>query len=132
MIPFDRALQELGLSEHIFICPVPSGYPSPKLINLVLRKMHGRSYLFEASAAYDEVLDATHAHLERNGLANRPHVKTHKCLEIGRRQLDADDTQVLEPLPGEVMKVTIARGVLGSYNLTIEGRNGLIKVRRVE
>ena len=30
------------------------------------------------------------------------------------------------------MKVTIERGWLGSYNLTIEGRNGLIKVFRIK
>ncbi len=30
------------------------------------------------------------------------------------------------------MKVTIEKGFLGSYNLTIEGRNGLIKVSRIK
>ena len=30
------------------------------------------------------------------------------------------------------MKVTIENGFLGSYNLTIEGRHGLIKVTRLE
>jgi len=48
------------------------------------------------------------------------------------RQLEGDDAQVLEPSPGTVMKVTIARGAFGSYNLTIEGRNGLVRVRRLE
>jgi len=28
--------------------------------------------------------------------------------------------------------VTIERGLLNSYNLTIDGRNGLIRVRRVQ
>lgn len=48
------------------------------------------------------------------------------------RQLDGDDAQVTEPAAGNPMKVTIARGFLGNYNLTIEGRNGLIRVRRLE
>ncbi len=30
------------------------------------------------------------------------------------------------------MKVTVERGALGSYNLTIAGRNGLIKVTRLK
>ena len=48
------------------------------------------------------------------------------------RQLEGDDAQVLEPLPGTTLKVTIARGAFGSYHLTIEGRNGMVRVRRVE
>ena len=48
------------------------------------------------------------------------------------RQIDADDTNVLEPAPGKALKVTIQHGLLDSYNMVIEGRNGLIKVRRVE
>jgi len=48
------------------------------------------------------------------------------------RQLDADNSDVLPPQVGSVMKVTIEVGVFGSYNLTIEGRNGLIKVTRLK
>ena len=48
------------------------------------------------------------------------------------RQLDGDDARVTEPAAGSPMKVTIERGFLGNYNLTIEGRNGLIRVRRLE
>lgn len=48
------------------------------------------------------------------------------------RQIEGDDTYVAEPPPGESLKVTIAKGLFGSYNLTIDGRNTLIKVRRVE
>jgi hypothetical protein len=48
------------------------------------------------------------------------------------RQLDADGSQVLEPAPGTSFEVTIERGLLDSYNLTIGGRNGLIKVRRIQ
>ena len=48
------------------------------------------------------------------------------------RQIDGDDTDVRELLPGKTTKVTIETGFLNSYNLTIEGRNGLIKVRRLK
>jgi len=48
------------------------------------------------------------------------------------RQLDGDDTDVLDPRPGKTMKVAIATGLLGGYNLTIEGRNALIRVRRLK
>jgi hypothetical protein len=48
------------------------------------------------------------------------------------RQIDGDDTDVREPPPGKTMKVTIATGFLNSYTLTIEGRNGLIRVRRLK
>ncbi len=48
------------------------------------------------------------------------------------RQLDADSTELPYPPAGAKMKVTIETGWLGSYNLTIEGRNGLIKVSRMK
>ncbi len=48
------------------------------------------------------------------------------------RQLDADSTNVRDPTPDTKMKITIETGALGSYNLTIEGRNGLIKVSRLK
>ena len=52
------------------------------------------------------------------------------------RQLDGDDTDVQEPQPGKTMKVAIEMGflggLLGNYNLTIEGRSALIRVRRVK
>ena len=50
------------------------------------------------------------------------------------RQLDGDDADVQDPRPGKTMKVTVEMGLslLGNYNLTIEGRNGLIRVYRVQ
>lgn len=48
------------------------------------------------------------------------------------RQLDGDDVRVMDPDPGGVLRVTIEHGALGSYNLVIEGRNGMIRVRRIE
>jgi hypothetical protein len=55
-------------------------------------------------------------------------------LENGQvwRQIDGDGTVVLDPPQGKTMKVLVERGLLGSYNLTIEGRNGLIKVTRLK
>lgn len=48
------------------------------------------------------------------------------------RQLDGDDAQVLEAPNGAPLKVTIERGIFGSYHLMIEGRNGMVRVRRVD
>jgi hypothetical protein len=48
------------------------------------------------------------------------------------RQIDGDSTDVYAPASGEKMKVTIEAGVFNSYNLTIAGRNGLIKVTRLK
>ena len=48
------------------------------------------------------------------------------------RQLDADSSDVLMPAVGSEMKVTIEVGFFNSYNLTIDGRNGLIKVMRLK
>ncbi len=48
------------------------------------------------------------------------------------RQIDGDDAEVQEPPPGTPLKVTIERGIFGSYHLTIDGRNELVRVRRVE
>jgi len=55
-------------------------------------------------------------------------------LENGQvwRQIDGDGTEVLPPAPGTTMKVTIEKGFLGSYNLTVEGRNNLVKVNRLK
>ena len=36
----------------------------------------------------DDNLARWQAHCEGAGLANRPHVKTHKCVEIAKRQLE--------------------------------------------
>ena len=66
--------------------------------------------------------------------AKTPRGKAVFILDNGQvwRQLDADSTNVLEPPSGAKMKVTIEFGFFGSYNLTIEGRNGLIKVTRLK
>jgi hypothetical protein len=48
------------------------------------------------------------------------------------RQSEGDLIDVRAPSPGTPMKVRIETGVLGSYNLMVEGRNGLIKVQRLK
>ena len=48
------------------------------------------------------------------------------------RQIDGDDVRIIEPDPGKPMKVTIEIGFLENYTMTIEGRNGLVRVRRVK
>jgi hypothetical protein len=55
-------------------------------------------------------------------------------LENGQiwRQLEGDTSVVRDPPAGQPMKVTIENGFLGSFNLTIEGRHGLIKVTRIK
>ena len=55
-------------------------------------------------------------------------------LENGQvwRQLPGDTTVIRDPVPGAPMKVTIENGFLGSYNLSIEGRKGIIKVTRLK
>jgi hypothetical protein len=46
------------------------------------------------------------------------------------RQLDSDGSEVTL-VPPRPFKVTIERGAFGAYNLTMEGRNALIKVMRL-
>jgi hypothetical protein len=66
--------------------------------------------------------------------AKTPYGKSVFILDNGQvwRQLDGDITVVRDPAPGTTMKVTIERGLLGSYNLTIEGWPGMIKVSRLK
>jgi hypothetical protein len=66
--------------------------------------------------------------------ARNPRGKSVFILDNGQvwRQLDGDSTVVPDPVPQTTMKVTIEPGFMGSYNLTIEGRTGLIKVSRLK
>ena len=54
-------------------------------------------------------------------------------LENGQiwRQLQGDTTVFREPFPSPA-KATIETGFLGSYNLTLEGRNAMMKVMRLK
>lgn len=59
------------------------------------------------------------AYLDAHGIANRPHVKTHKLPELMRRQLDAGAAGITVQTLGEaeVMVAAGARDVLVTYNL---------------
>lgn len=48
------------------------------------------------------------------------------------KQIDGDTTEVRDPSKGETMKVTIEKSLFGSFSLAIEGRRGIVKVRRVK
>jgi hypothetical protein len=76
-----------------------------------------------------EITEITSTALE---FAKTPYGRMLLVLDNGQvwRQLDADSTEVRDVARGT--KITIERGFLGSYNLTIEGRNGLIKVTRLK
>jgi len=66
--------------------------------------------------------------------AKTPRGKAVFILENGQvwRQIDSDTTPVPDPERGTRMAVKIERGFLGSYNLTIGGRNILVKVNRLK
>ncbi|MEZ4374224.1 MAG: MBL fold metallo-hydrolase [Polyangiaceae bacterium] len=66
--PFDEALKELGVDKELSILSVQSGYPSPKIINLVLRRVGGLTFQFEASASRPEIVEATRALLTERGV----------------------------------------------------------------
>jgi len=47
------------------------------------------------------------------------------------KQVDGDQGRVDEPKRGETMRVTIEKALFGSYALKVEGRRGIVKVRRL-
>ncbi len=57
MKTIDAVIDELGLRDIVDVVPVLSGYPSPKYINLVVRRLGGRTYLFESSASRPDILE---------------------------------------------------------------------------
>ncbi len=56
MQPTVDVIKELGLEGIIDVLPVHSGYPSPKYVNLVLRRLGGRTFLFESSASHEDIV----------------------------------------------------------------------------
>lgn len=68
MLTIAEAIAELDLEESISVLPVLSGYPSPKYVNLVLRRLGGRDYLFESSATRDDILADVAAKLDAAGV----------------------------------------------------------------
>ena len=85
----------------------------------------------EPAPAPGELNEITSGVLE---FARTPRGKALFVLENGQvwRQIDSDQTVVLDPERGRAMKVKIERGFLDSYNLTIDGRNILVKVNRIK
>jgi len=67
MQPFADAFRELGLTGVLEVLPVPSGYPSPKHVNLVLRRHAGTAYLFECGPSRDDVVEETQRALLAHG-----------------------------------------------------------------
>ena len=68
MQPFAEAFHELGLTGQLDVLPVPSGYPSPKHVNLILRRRAGSTYLFECGPARPDVVDETRRALDAHGV----------------------------------------------------------------
>jgi glyoxylase-like metal-dependent hydrolase (beta-lactamase superfamily II) len=79
LVPFAQALHELGLTRELAVLPVQSGYPSPKLINLVLRRVGGTAMLFESSAARPDIVEEIHAQLEAHGVGRLDAVLVTHC-----------------------------------------------------
>lgn len=66
--------------------------------------------------------------------AKNPYGRSLFILDNGQvwKQIDGDQTEVRDPSKGETMKVSIETGMFGSYSLKVEGRTGIVKVRRVK
>lgn len=78
-----------------------------------------------------EIKEITSGVLE---LAKNPYGRSIFILDNGQvwKQIDGDLTEVRDPSRNEKLKVSIESGMFGSYSLTIEGRTGIVKVRRVK
>lgn len=48
------------------------------------------------------------------------------------KQIDGDSVEVAAPRQGATMAVKIEKAFMGSFSLTIDGRNGIVKVRRIK
>jgi len=68
MIPFAEAFDALGLTGKVSVISVPSGYPTPKLVNMVLRRHRGTTMLFESSAARPDIVDEIKSQLAAHGV----------------------------------------------------------------
>ncbi len=68
MLTFDQALSRLGLEGVVDVLSVPSGYPSPKFVNLVLRRHGSTAYLYETSASRPDIVDGVRGELASHGV----------------------------------------------------------------
>jgi hypothetical protein len=66
--------------------------------------------------------------------AKNPYGRSIFILDNGQvwKQIDGDQSEVRDPSKGETMKVSIETGMMGSYSLKVQGRTGIVKVRRVK
>ncbi len=66
--------------------------------------------------------------------AKNAHGKTLFILDNGQvwKQVDGDSTDLYRRASDPDMKITIEKAIMGSYSLRIDGRTGIIKVRRVK
>jgi hypothetical protein len=66
--------------------------------------------------------------------AKNPYGRSIFILDNGQvwKQIDGDQSEVRDPSKGETMKVSIETGMMGSYTLKVDGRTGIVKVRRVK
>lgn len=78
-----------------------------------------------------EIKEITSGVLE---LAKNPYGRSIFILDNGQvwKQIDGDITEVRDPSRDEKLRVSIETGMFGSYSLKIEGRTGIVKVRRVK
>jgi glyoxylase-like metal-dependent hydrolase (beta-lactamase superfamily II) len=68
LLPFREAFEKLGLKGELDVLPVQSGYPSPRVINLVLRRVDSSAFLFEASAARHDIVQEIESQLDAHGV----------------------------------------------------------------
>jgi hypothetical protein len=66
--------------------------------------------------------------------AKNAHGKSLFILDNGQvwKQVDGDTTELFRRSSDPDMKITIEKAIMGSFSLRIEGRTGMIKVRRVK
>ncbi len=79
LMPHERALAELGLAGRYAVLSVPSGYPSPRLVNPVLRVDDGGAQLFEAPSARADIVADLSAALARHDVTRLDAVAVTHC-----------------------------------------------------
>ena len=66
--------------------------------------------------------------------AKNAHGKSLFILDNGQvwKQIDGDSSELFRRSSDPDMKITIEKAIMGSFSLRVEGRTGIIKVRRVK
>jgi hypothetical protein len=129
---YDAIAQRLGTGHApatTAAAPVPAAAPPPAAVQRQPEAQFGAESLKkEARAGQPQQLDEIHGAIAK--LTFSPTGRAIVSLDNGQvwRQVEGDSDR-FKGKQGE--KATIARAILGSYSLTVEGRNQLIKVQRV-